>query len=225
MFMNTKISRKNFEKMGFVPVQKAKEYTVLKSAKGLVLAYNDGAVEGFLTGDLKENIILEGFSRSLVELLLIIGLGTTYFTTDITVVSGTSMEPTYRSGKVIIRSKASSTVEKILVNKRSIVKLKSPDGETMIKRVVGVPGDEIEYRGGMVFINGEHVGYNRSWLLKKQNIAVKSQKDMGKFINEPFFFKLKSDEYYVMGDNTVESVDSRSYGPITLDCIISIVEK
>lgn len=88
VLMTTKISGKNFKKLGFVPVQKTKEYTTLKSPNGVVIVFDDGEVEGVLKGNLKDDVLSEGFAKSLVELFLIIGLGTTYFTTDITIVSG-----------------------------------------------------------------------------------------------------------------------------------------
>lgn len=70
----------------------------------------------------------------------------------------------------------------------------------IIKRVIGVPGDTIEIRENMVYLNAQklHEPYLK---------AHDAFDDM-----EPY--TLSDDEYFVMGDNREESLDSRLLGPV-----------
>ncbi len=214
------------KQLGFTPVKKNSNYTTFKSNNGIAISYNDGNVEGFVKEKLNESVLNEMGMRQKLEMLLIIGLGITYFTTDITIVDGRSMEPTYKSTEVIIKTKASSDVNKILVSKKSIVKFKSPKGVTSIKRIVAGPGDEVELDFTFVKINGVTVDKHNTEPHPPSNFQKVAYTPGGKIRNFPVdVFKLKSGEYFVMGDNISNSEDSRSYGPISDSAIISVIEK
>lgn len=72
-----------------------------------------------------------------------------------------------------------------------------------IKRVVGVPGDTVEIRGGQLFVNGRKVA--------EPYVSGEAAQD------EPSS-RVPPNTLYVMGDNRqlAESVDSRFYGPISV---------
>jgi signal peptidase I len=74
-------------------------------------------------------------------------------------------------------------------------------GEDLIKRVVGLPGDEIAVRGGKLFLNGEP---QREPYVNKQ------------FPDRSFFSQTMVPKGYVfvMGDNRANSYDSRRFGPV-----------
>ena len=78
--------------------------------------------------------------------------------------------------------------------------------EDLIKRVVGVPGDEIEVRSGTLLVNGEP--QNEPYLNRE--------------IPDDSFFgpsRLSEGEVFVMGDNRANSADSRVFGPLPVENI------
>ena len=78
-----------------------------------------------------------------------------------------------------------------------------------VKRVVGVPGEQVEIRGNGVYVD--------SRLLKEPYLeGLDTTRVMGRI-------NLKEGEYFVMGDNRLGSNDSRDWGPVPLDNIIGRV--
>ncbi len=73
-----------------------------------------------------------------------------------------------------------------------------------VKRVIAVPGDTVEIRGGQVYVNGE--------LLDETNVTNCS----GQFCS----MKIAEGEYYVLGDNRSQSNDSRSWGTVPLSHVV-----
>lgn len=216
----------------FVVTKRNKNFDVLKSNDGVIVSYKDGNVEGFLKKKLSESFLNESKFRQTIEMIILMGLGVTYFNTDITIVDGISMHPTYKNLQVIIKSKASTDVNKMLISKNSIIKFKTPDGETSIKRVVAVPGDEIEFDAFFLKVNGKLITSNNiedhpTYGIKKpaKSIVHPDKKTNRKTLPLTTTIKLKDNEFYVMGDNVSHSIDSRKYGPIRQTDIISIVEK
>lgn len=83
--------------------------------------------------------------------------------------------------------------------------IRTPQSE-FIKRVIAVGGDSIEARDGDVFVNGEMV----------EEIYLPSYADTFDF--GPV--EVPEGEVFVMGDNRGDSVDSRSFGTISVDDIV-----
>ena len=78
--------------------------------------------------------------------------------------------------------------------------------DDLIKRVVGVGGETVEIRDNVVLIDEEAL--DEPYLPQGVNMADMAPRT------------LRADEVFVMGDNRNGSVDSRRFGPITLDHIV-----
>lgn len=74
-------------------------------------------------------------------------------------------------------------------------------GDSFIKRIVGLPGETVEMINGDIYINGKLKKIDAE--IYKDNLSIES-------------ITLADDEYYVLGDNRKDSVDSRFIGPIPL---------
>ena len=121
------------------------------------------------------------------------------------VVDGRSMNPTLQDGD----RGYSFIITKIIGIKRfDIVVINvGSDGEdkNIVKRVIGLPNDTIEYKDNQLYIN---------------DVFVKEEY-LGDVHTEDFIVTLAEDEYYCLGDNRDISKDSRYYGPFSSDQIIS----
>jgi signal peptidase I len=122
------------------------------------------------------------------------------------IIEGSSMWPTLKDGdtalvNMLVRRTGS-------IERGEIVLVR--DGryhEYATKRIVGLPGEQIEIRGNHVRVNGRQLDEP---YLPKGTVTTASC---------PAFF-LGSREYFVLGDNRADSFDSRSYGPIPKDAIM-----
>jgi len=81
------------------------------------------------------------------------------------------------------------------------VNLSSKVNTRLVKRVIGVPGDEINLKDGFVYING-----------KKLNEVYVTSKTFKEDMNFPI--KVPNGKLFVLGDNRQVSRDSRSFGLI-----------
>ncbi len=132
-------------------------------------------------------------------------------------VKGISMVPTFKDGDYILTSKITY---KIRGPKRGdVIVLQSPNNPDIdyIKRIIGLPGDEIMVQNGNVYLNGE--------LLVEPYISVKTNtwQGEGHYLKEGVPVVVPPGYVFVMGDNRPRSSDSREFGPIPIQHIIGLV--
>lgn len=118
-------------------------------------------------------------------------------------VNGTSMYPTLNDKDIMILNKIGYEVDGL--ERFDIVVIKYHD-KYLIKRVIGLPGDNIKYKDNKLYINDKEVKLNMEF------------HDTNDFIAET-----KDNEYFVLGDNREVSKDSRILGNFTKDKIIGKV--
>lgn len=91
--------------------------------------------------------------------------------------------------------------------------------EKIIKRVIGLPGDHIEFKDDVLYINGEIVEQDfldRDFVEKSKVMYNVTQ------FTEDFSTDVGENQYFVMGDNRLRSTDSRELGTFTIDDIIGV---
>jgi signal peptidase I len=91
------------------------------------------------------------------------------------------------------------------------VGLAPPPEKDFIKRVIGLPGETLEMREGVIYIDGERL--------------PESSRNDGGYLSAPHYVdfgpvEIGPDEYFMMGDNRPSSSDSRQFGAIPEDQII-----
>lgn len=121
-------------------------------------------------------------------------------------VIGPSMKGTLDAGDVTIVNKL---IYKLRTIKRNeIVSINQKD-KIMVKRVIGLPGEHIEYKDNKLYVNGS--------LVLENNISVETKdfklEDIG-------YETIPKDMYFVLGDNRNNSSDSREFGLVKKDEII-----
>ena len=122
-------------------------------------------------------------------------------------VSGASMYPTLHNGDRMILSKIGE------INRFDIVVLKAPDENVeYIKRVIGMAGDTLELKQGVLYINGKKIEqpFINTEALQKQTVFI-DDFTLQSLIGET---KIPEGKYFVMGDNRGVSRDSRMIGLI-----------
>ena len=133
----------------------------------------------------------------------------------IVVVSGNSMHPSVKDGSYGFSSIVSRHVDGI--QRFDIVVINSEErGKNLIKRVIGLPGESIEYRNGQLYIDGKE--YEESFLDKSY---VDSYKTASGYFTDNYQCVLGENEYLCLGDNRPISADSRIYGPFKSEEIVA----
>lgn len=130
-------------------------------------------------------------------------------------VSGASMAPTFSNGDYLLIDQI--TYRFRAPERGEVVVFRSPgDNSTyFIKRIIGLPGEEVVIRDGAITIINEA---NPQGFKLKENYIPRGVSTRGD--ND---FVLKEDEYFLLGDNRSYSFDSRSWGALKKDKIVGLV--
>jgi len=131
------------------------------------------------------------------------------FTSDyrIVFVDGDSMYPTYEHGEMVIEERFSSLGEHWRPSKGDVVVMLTEDGEKLIKRAVGLEGENLIIKNGRIYVNDKR--YRDAYTHQDITYWVESERlRMTKPKNEWLFFNTEEDVgvvpkgyIWVIGDN------------------------
>ncbi|HFI0468366.1 TPA: signal peptidase I [Streptococcus suis] len=181
-----------------------------------------------------------GFIAFLAEwgtliLFMIALFASRYFLWDPVSVDGHSMDPTLQHQEKLVMFKTTS------IDRFDIVVASETDSDgkekLIVKRVVGMPGDTIRYENDVLYINDQEVdepyldeylaafqkdklqeeyAYNKQFQAVAQAAQAFTQ-DANRSIN--FNVTVPEGQYYLLGDDRLVSLDSRSVGTFARDKI------
>ncbi len=158
-------------------------------------------------------------------------------------IPSSSMVPTLKVGDFILVNKWTYGI-RLPVIRNKIIEMNSPErGDVMvffppheeryfIKRVVGLPGDEIHVLNGVLYINGDKMTQKvlageqaapRSVVMTEDLTGVEHamQKRLSPTrLSQNFTAVVPEGHYFMMGDNRDNSSDSRVWGPVPEDRIV-----
>jgi signal peptidase I len=157
-----------------------------------------------------ENPWIEGIKT--IGLSIVLALGIRQFVAEARFIPSESMVPTLEINDRLIVEKISYYFQNpqrgdiVVFWPTDKLKQENPSlRDAFIKRVIGLPGEEVEVKDGLVFINGESLDENY--------IAAAPDYQWGPE-------KIPDDSYLVLGDNRNNSYDSHFWGYVPRDNII-----
>jgi len=119
-------------------------------------------------------------------------------------VDGESMVPTLVSGEYVIVSRLSYRFGTPQRGDIIVFHFPRDPKEEYIKRVIGLPGDQVEIKDGHVYINGQQLQEN---YLDVQMDYTGS-------------WRVPADQLFVLGDNRNNSSDSHDWGTVPMDYVV-----
>ena len=111
-------------------------------------------------------------------------------------VTGQSMEPTLTEGQIVFFLRFPMDYQR-----GDVVMAQMPSGEYYVKRIAALPGDVVELEGGTLFINGEPLPHDQGQIQPEEGIVA-------------YPYRVEEGKYFVLGDNSAHSTDSRSFGAL-----------
>jgi signal peptidase I len=123
-------------------------------------------------------------------------------------VDGYSMEPTLHSGEFVIVNKLAYRVGSPQIGDVIVFHFPRDIEQEYIKRVIGLPGDNVVVSGGKVYVNDQPLeepyiaappAYEKSWSIPKDNL-------------------------FVLGDNRNNSSDSHNWGTVPMEYVVGKAE-
>jgi signal peptidase I len=138
---------------------------------------------------------------TIVTILVALAVACGFRGKELIVLQGTAMLPSFKDGQRL-KVKRFDLFEEPDLKRGDVVVFLFPDdpSKSYIKRLIGLPGDQIEIVEGKVIVNGQEL--NEPYVDSRFNQSHRSQ--------ELIF--VKPNYYYVLGDNRDNSSDSRIWG-------------
>ncbi len=156
----------------------------------------------------------------IVSFLLVIMIRALFFSNYM--VEGHSMNPTLQEGNYLMVNKIIYTFSK--PERFDVIVFHQGNGEAdYVKRVIGLPGEKVEYKKDMLYINDTFV---LEPFIQSDHLRVFG----GNFTGDFSLSELTGEEtvpeghLFVIGDNRLSSFDSRHFGFIRIEDIVGKVD-
>lgn len=162
----------------------------------------------------KENKLKEAV-KTIVELALVAAVTFVIFTYIVKPIriEGSSMRPTVSDKDLAIVDAIG--LKQNGVQRFDVVIIDSDRlQDRLIKRVIGLPGDTIEYKEDKLYVNGV---YTPEPFLDAEFMEQSKKESKKDQFTADFTVTLLDNEYFVMGDNRLHSEDSRALGAFKLE--------
>lgn len=142
--------------------------------------------------------------------VLLVGVMSTFYVTYSTAyVDGISMEPTLLSGELVLVTRGYDQPLRGDVIVIDLAEEGQPP-DILVKRLVGLPGDEIVVKEGVASINGEPEKGDHTVYIAQSDLSVPRQ-------------TVPDGRVFVLGDNRPISEDSRIFGTVPLENVLGEV--
>ncbi len=142
-----------------------------------------------------------GFFKSTlpyIVIVIVVALIRSFIITPVQV-EGMSMYSTLDDKEILLLKKYDKTYQ------RFDIVVFNYNNSKLIKRIVGLPGETVQYKNNKLYINGKQV---TEYFLNNQETYDFNLEELG-------YEKIPKDYYFVMGDNRTNSTDSRIIGLVS----------
>lgn len=126
-------------------------------------------------------------------------------------VNGDSMFPTFKTGEYVFTNLLSQRLGALKRGDVIVFKAPPTEDKDYIKRIIGLPGDTVRIQDGSVYVNGKKI--NEAYLTDVST-------DARGYAHEGEDIKVSPKNYFVMGDNRLNSSDSRDWGLVPFEKVI-----
>lgn len=162
---------------------------------------------------------IEWLKAFAIGLIIFVFIRTFFFSNY--VVEGESMMPTLQDGNKLVVNKIGYQIGEL--NRFDVIVFHANQEEDYVKRIIGLPGDTLEYRDDVLYINGKKV--KEPYLDKYRKEAFGSRLT-GDFtlLELTGTETVPKDHIFVLGDNRLGSRDSREFGFVSVDQVVGKVD-
>lgn len=136
--------------------------------------------------------------RVTLQVALLAAIGTAFFL-RIPQVTGPSMLPQVQPGELVVINTLAYRMGAPARGDVVALRRDEPTAQTFLKRVVGLPGERVRLRDGVLYVDGRRI--DEPYVTLRDRATTPE-------------ITVPADALYVLGDNRGESEDSRTWGPI-----------
>ena len=174
----------------------------------------------------RSDVVLESEKESWFDWLktiffaAVLVIGVRYFLVTPIAVQGASMMPTLEDGEMLVVDKITPKITDF--DRFDVIVFKATEEENYVKRIIGLPGDTVQYIDDVLYINDEK--YDEPYLDDYKAALMDTGTLTEDFALEEYLQQTVVPEghLFVLGDNRRKSVDSRlpEVGFIPVDTVI-----